>query len=35
VIIRWAWSFVTHGRGSRLITNEPLLPEIEAPQPPA
>ena len=35
VIVRWAWSFVTHGRGSRLITNEPLLPEIEEPQPPA
>jgi NADH dehydrogenase len=35
VIIRWAWSFVTHGRGSRLITNEPLLPDIEEPQPPA
>jgi NADH dehydrogenase len=35
VLIRWAWSFVTHGRGSRLITGEPLIPEIEEPEPPA
>jgi NADH dehydrogenase len=35
VLIRWAWSFVTHGRGSRLITGEPLLPEIQEPEPPA
>jgi hypothetical protein len=35
VIIRWAWSFVTHGRGSRLITGEHLLPPIEEPEPPA
>jgi NADH:ubiquinone reductase (H+-translocating) len=35
VLIRWAWSFVTHGRGSRLITGEPLVPEIEEPEPPA
>ena len=35
VIIRWAWSFLTHGRGSRLITGDPLLPPIEAPEPPA
>ena len=35
VITRWAWSFVTHGRGSRLITGRPLLPPIEAPEPPA
>ena len=35
VLTRWAWSFVTHGRGSRLITGEPLLPPIEAPEPPA
>lgn len=35
VIIRWAWSFVTHGRGSRLITGDPLLPPIEEPEPPA
>jgi NADH dehydrogenase len=35
VLIRWAWSFVTHGRGSRLITGEPLTPDIEEPEPPA
>jgi NADH dehydrogenase len=35
VVTRWAWSFLTHGRGSRLITGEPLLPEIEVPRPPA
>ncbi len=35
VIVRWAWSFVTHGRGSRLITGTPLLPPIEEPEPPA
>jgi NADH dehydrogenase len=35
VIIRWGWSFLTHGRGSRLITGEPLLPPIEEPEPPA
>jgi NADH dehydrogenase len=35
VITRWAWSFVTHGRGSRLITGQPLLPPIEEPEPPA
>jgi NADH dehydrogenase len=35
VIIRWGWSFVTHGRGSRLITGDPLLPPIEEPEPPA
>jgi NADH dehydrogenase len=23
VLIRWAWSFVTHGRGARLITERP------------
>jgi NADH dehydrogenase len=33
VITRWAWSFITHGRGSRLITGQPLLPEIEEPGP--
>ena len=27
----WGWSFLTHGRGSRLITGQPLLPEIEEP----
>jgi len=34
VIVRWAWSFLTHGRGSRLITGRPLLPPIERPGPP-
>ena len=35
VVTRWAWSFLTHGRGSRLITGQPLLPPIEVPEPPA
>jgi NADH dehydrogenase len=35
VTVRWAWSFLTHGRGSRLITGGPLLPPIEEPEPPA
>jgi NADH dehydrogenase len=35
VVTRWAWSFVTHGRGSRLITGQPLLPPIQEPEPPA
>jgi NADH:ubiquinone reductase (H+-translocating) len=35
VLVRWAWSFFTHGRGSRLITGEPLLPDIQEPEPPA
>ena len=35
VVTRWAWSFLTHGRGSRLITGQPLLPQIEEPEPPA
>ena len=35
VLIRWAWSFLTHGRGSRLITGQPLIPDIEEPEPPA
>jgi NADH dehydrogenase len=34
VLTRWAWSFFTHGRGSRLITGGPLLPPIEEPEPP-
>jgi NADH dehydrogenase len=34
VLIRWAWSFVTHGRGTRLITGSELLPPIEEPEPP-
>ena len=35
VLIRWAWSFLTHGRGTRLITGSELLPPIEEPEPPA
>ena len=35
VLVRWAWSFFTHGRGTRLITGQPLLPPIEEPEPPA
>jgi NADH:quinone reductase (non-electrogenic) len=35
VTVRWAWSFVTHGRSSRLITGQPLLPPIKKPEPPA
>jgi NADH:ubiquinone reductase (H+-translocating) len=35
VIVRWAWSFLTHGRGSRLITGTPLVPPIEEPESPA
>ena len=34
VVTRWAFSFLTYGRGSRLITGRPLLPPIEAPEPP-
>lgn len=32
VLTRWAWSFLTHGRGSRLITGTPYLPPLEAPR---
>jgi NADH:ubiquinone reductase (H+-translocating) len=37
VTIRWAWSFFTRGRNTRLITGEweRLLPPIEEPEPPA
>jgi NADH dehydrogenase len=35
VLTRWGWTFMTHGRGSRLITGQPLLPDIEEPEPPA
>ncbi|HJW23014.1 MAG TPA: NAD(P)/FAD-dependent oxidoreductase [Candidatus Limnocylindrales bacterium] len=35
VLVRWAWSFLTHGRNSRLITGQPFVPEIEDPEPPA
>jgi len=31
VVLRWGWSFVSRGRGSRLITGEPFLPPIEEP----
>jgi NADH dehydrogenase len=31
VVIRWAWSFFTKGRGTRLITGTPLIPPIEEP----
>ena len=34
VLVRWAWSYVTHGRASRLITGQPLLPPIDVPEPP-
>ena len=27
VIVRWSWSFVTRGRGARLITGDGLPPE--------
>jgi NADH dehydrogenase len=32
VVIRWAWSFLTHGRGMRLITGTPLLPPLVKPE---
>jgi NADH dehydrogenase len=35
VVVRWAWSFFTHGRGARLITGVPLLPPIARPAQPA
>jgi NADH dehydrogenase len=34
VVTRWAWSFFTRGRSTRLITGSPLLPPIEDPEPP-
>lgn len=34
VVVRWAWSFFTAGRGTRLITGSPLLPPIEEPAAP-
>ena len=34
VLVRWAWTFLTHGRGTRLITGATLLPPIEEPEPP-
>jgi NADH dehydrogenase len=35
VVVRWAWSFATHGRGARLITGSRLLPPIAEPAQPA
>jgi NADH:quinone reductase (non-electrogenic) len=35
VIVRWGWTFLTHGRSTRLITGQALLPPIEDPEPPA
>jgi NADH dehydrogenase len=35
VTVRWAWSFVTRGRSTRLITEGELLPPIRTPEPPA
>ncbi len=32
VLVRWAWSFLTHGRGSRLITGQPLVPPLNDPE---
>src|SRR3954470_4744886 len=34
VSVRWAWSFLTRGRSTRLITGAPLIPPIEHPGPP-
>ena len=34
VLTRWASSFLTHGRGTRLITGRQLLPPIDEPEPP-
>jgi len=34
VVTRWGMSFLTHGRGTRLITGSPLLPAIEDPKEP-
>jgi NADH dehydrogenase len=34
VLVRWGWSFMTHGRAARLITGTPFLPPIERPDPP-
>lgn len=35
VTVRWAWSFLTRGRATRLITEGELLPPIRTPEPPA
>jgi NADH dehydrogenase len=34
VVVRWGWTFITHGRSTRLITGQALLPPIEDPEPP-
>ncbi len=34
VVVRWGWTFLTHGRSTRLITGQALLPPIEDPEPP-
>ena len=34
VTVRWAWSFLTRGRSTRLITGRPEVPPIERPEPP-
>ena len=34
VLTRWAYSFLTHGRGTRLITGRQLLPPIDEPNQP-
>jgi NADH:ubiquinone reductase (H+-translocating) len=31
VVVRWAWSFFTKGRGTRLITGSPLVPPLAVP----
>lgn len=33
MLLRWAWTFVTHGCGVGLITGKELLPTIEDPEP--
>ncbi|HEY7736094.1 MAG TPA: NAD(P)/FAD-dependent oxidoreductase [Candidatus Limnocylindrales bacterium] len=35
VLVRWAWSYWTRGRNTRLITEGELLPPIQQPEPPA
>ena len=34
VVTRWAFSFLTRGRSTRLITGVPLMPPIGTPEPP-
>jgi NADH dehydrogenase len=35
VSVRWAWSFLTRGRSTRLITGQPEVLPIERPEPPS